>query len=130
MAYATETVNGQPNPLSHGPIVAIPHARAGRRLRCEAEPSGADRRWVAALPAVTFRQPGELPMSPAGLPTAKDVDDALAAPTITDFEPEGRAGRRGVAGEPPPETFRLTYQPLARYSKRMRIVPGEEGRSR
>ena len=84
-AYATETVDGQPNPLSHGPIVAIPDAQwegeSGARQSL-LDQTGVD---PGPLPAVTFRQPGALPISPAGLPTAKDVDDALAAANFADF---------------------------------------------
>ena len=84
-AYATETVNGQPNPLAHGPIAAIPDSQwegdSGARQSL-LEQTGVD---PGPLPAVTYRQPGTLPMSPAGLPTTKDVNDALAAANFADF---------------------------------------------
>jgi tyrosinase len=94
--YSSETVNGQPNPLFQGPIVAIPDAQwegdSGARQSLLAQ-TGVD---PGPLPAVTFRQPGALPISPSGLPTAKDVDDALAAPNFADFSQKVEQIHNGV----------------------------------
>jgi tyrosinase len=89
-AYASETVNGQPNPLYQGPIIAIPDAQweaavapgmMGERQQL-LQDTGVD---PGPLPAVTFRQPGALPASPPGLPTSTDVQNALNASNFVDF---------------------------------------------
>jgi tyrosinase len=90
-AYATETVDGQPNPLYQGPIIAIPEAQwegnaiagspGGERLALRND-TGVD---PGPLPAVTFRQPGVLASPPGGLPAPADVQNALKAPTFVDF---------------------------------------------
>lgn len=84
-AYASQTVNGQENPLHQGPIAAIPDAqwegdRGARRALLAS--TGVD---PGPLPAVTFRQPGELASAPETLPTATDVQNALNASNFVDF---------------------------------------------
>jgi tyrosinase len=84
-AYASPTANGQANPLYQGPIVAIPDAQwegnSGARSAIISG-TGVD---PGPLPAVTFRQPGELASAPDALPTATDVQNALNASSFVDF---------------------------------------------
>ena len=84
-AYASETTDNQPNPLFQGPIAAIPDSQwegdSGARLSLQQQ-TGVD---PGPLPTVTYRQPGALSISPAGLPTAKDVQGALASSNFADF---------------------------------------------
>jgi len=89
-AYASQTVNGQANPLYQGPIIAIPDAQwetaVGSSTQGERQQllqdTGVD---PGPLPAVTFRQPGVLAPSPDALPTATDVQNALNASNFVDF---------------------------------------------
>jgi tyrosinase len=90
-AYATETINGQPNPLYQGPIIAIPEAQwegnaipdsAGGERQTLLNDTGVD---PGALPTVTFRQPGALSPPPGDLPTPTDVQNALNASNFVDF---------------------------------------------
>ena len=81
-AYATESVNGQPNPLFQGPIIAIPDSQWEAARETLTQDTGTD---PGPLPAVTFRQPGALPAAPPGLPTPKDVNAALSAANFVDF---------------------------------------------
>lgn len=84
-AYASPTASGQANPLYQGPIVAIPKAQwegdSGARSAIMSG-TGVD---PGSLPAVTFRQPGELASAPDALPTATDVQNALNASNFVDF---------------------------------------------
>src|SRR5215469_4426995 len=75
-AYATESVNGQPNPLFQGPIIPIPDSQWEAARETLTQDTGTD---PGPLPAVTFRQPGALPAAPPGLPTPKDVNAALSS---------------------------------------------------
>jgi tyrosinase len=84
-AYASPTASGQANPLYQGPIVAIPDAQwegnSGARSAIISG-TGVD---PGPLPAVTFRQPGQLTSAPEALPTATDVQNALNASSFVDF---------------------------------------------
>ena len=95
-AYASETVNGQPNPLFQGPIVAIPDAQweGGNGARQSLlDGTGID---PGPLPAVTLRQPGALPGAPPALPAPDDVANALAATTFVDFSQKVEGIHNGV----------------------------------
>lgn len=81
-AYAMQPANGQPNPLYQGPIINIPESQWDGAREAIATGTGID---PGPLPAVTFRQPGALPTAPPGLPTPKEVNDALSAPNYVDF---------------------------------------------
>jgi tyrosinase len=81
-AYAVESANGQPNPLFHGPITAIPDSQWQGVRQSLSQDTGTD---PGPLPAVTFRQPGTLSAAPPGLPSPKEVTAALSAPNFVDF---------------------------------------------
>jgi tyrosinase len=81
-AYASESVNGQPNPLFQGPIVAIPDSQWEGERQQLLNDTGVD---LGPLPSATFRQPGELPAAPPALPAPQDVQAALTAPNFVDF---------------------------------------------
>lgn len=68
-AYAQEQVDGAANPLAHGPISGIPQAQWDRLGD------------GGPLPTVTSRTPGQL----APFPAQSDVQQALDAPTFSDF---------------------------------------------
>jgi len=95
-AYASDTSNGQPNPLASGPIAAIPDSQwegdSGARQSL-IQQTGID---PGPLPAVTFRQPGALPGSPPGLPTPQDVQNALALSNFADFSQQLEQIHNGV----------------------------------
>lgn len=80
--YAMQSVNGQPNPLYQGPIIDIPDSQWEGERQSLATDTGID---PGSLPAVTFRQPGDLPMAPPRLPTPEEVNNALSAPNFVDF---------------------------------------------
>jgi tyrosinase len=92
-AYTAGTVDGQPNPLFQGQITAIPDTQWDGVRQQLLQDTGID---PGPLPAATFRQPGELPASPPGLPTPKDVQDALAAPNFLDFSQQVERIHDGV----------------------------------
>jgi tyrosinase len=83
-AYSSETVDGQPNSLFQGPILAIPDSQweGDSGARQSLQQTGID---PGPLPANTYRQPGALSMAPPALPTAHDVNDALASSNFADF---------------------------------------------
>jgi len=81
-AYSAPGASGQPNPLFSGPISAIPDSQWQGVQQQLLQDTGVD---PGALPAQTFRQPGQLPAAPPARPAPQDVAEAMAAPDFVDF---------------------------------------------